>query len=262
MNVDITLYQEGAIYNQYGQHRAFDKKAFSKSDGEAPSDDISAHDQRDSVRISKEGLEASQRASDRSQAERARQQKIQQEVQRLRAIEEKVKAHEQAHKSAGGQFTGAVSYTYTTGPDGKRYITGGEVAIQIVKGKTPDETIRNMEIVRRAALAPADPSPQDRAVAAQASQIQQRARAEKAKQDNNKESGPTNNPLTANNESEKDRTVDIVVKDRKNDASNETNPVNQSDSWVTKNRRHNHPAIRAYNQISSISQKDMISIFA
>ncbi|MCX8027921.1 MAG: hypothetical protein N3A62_08740 [Thermodesulfovibrionales bacterium] len=125
--------------------------------------------------------ETEDKVSINSKKDSLQEQKIQQIVQRLKAIEEKVKAHERAHKSAGGQFTGPVSYTYTTGPDGKRYITGGEVPIQIVEGKTPEETIRNMEIVRRAALAPADPSPQDRAVAAQATQIEQRARVEQAK---------------------------------------------------------------------------------
>jgi hypothetical protein len=109
------------------------------------------------------------------------QQKIQQEVQRLKATEEKVKAHESAHKSAGGSFTGAVTYQYTTGPDGKRYITGGEVSISMPQGRTPDDTIRNMEVVKRAALAPADPSPQDRSVAASADAIEQKARAEKLK---------------------------------------------------------------------------------
>lgn len=113
--------------------------------------------------------------------------RIRQEIARLKAIEEKVKAHEQAHKSAGGQFAGPVNYQYTIGPDGKRYIVGGEVSISIQEGKTPDETIRNMEIVKRAALAPADPSPQDRAVAAQADAISAKARMQKLKESADKQ---------------------------------------------------------------------------
>lgn len=105
--------------------------------------------------------------------------RIQAEVEKLKAIEEKVKAHEAAHKSAGGAATGPISYTYTRGPDGRSYITGGEVPITISTGKTPQETINRMQQVIQAALAPADPSPQDRAVAAQAFAIQQEARQEK-----------------------------------------------------------------------------------
>lgn len=102
------------------------------------------------------------------------------QIAQLKAVEEKVKAHEAAHKSAGGTATGAVSYSYTRGPDGRNYITGGEVAISVSPGKTPQETIDRMELVIRAALAPADPSSQDRAVAARAAAEQQEARSELA----------------------------------------------------------------------------------
>ncbi len=84
-----------------------------------------------------------------------------------------VKAHEQAHKSAAGAFaTGGPSFTYTTGPNGQRYATGGEVGIDIsaVAGD-PAATIQKAETIRRAALAPASPSGQDRAVASKASAL-------------------------------------------------------------------------------------------
>lgn len=98
-----------------------------------------------------------------------------QEISRLQAIDTKVKAHEAAHKAAGGTITGPVSYTYTRGPDGKNYATAGEVPINISPGRTPRETVERMEQVIRSALAPSDPSPQDRAVAAQAAAIEQQA---------------------------------------------------------------------------------------
>jgi hypothetical protein len=95
-------------------------------------------------------------------------------AEKMKAIEEKVKAHEAAHKAAGGNLAGPASFSYTQGPDGRSYITGGEVQINISGGRTPEETISRMQQVIRAALAPADPSGQDRAVAAQAaSQIAQ-----------------------------------------------------------------------------------------
>jgi hypothetical protein len=126
-------------------------------------------------------------SSSATEAQPAKQQedpRIQQIISQLKSTEEKVKAHEAAHKSAGGAATGPISYTYTRGPDGKNYITGGEVPITISSGSTPQETISRMQQVIQAALAPADPSPQDRAVAAQASNIKMQAQQEKAQQDN------------------------------------------------------------------------------
>ena len=99
-------------------------------------------------------------------------------VRELRNTEREVIAHEAAHQAAAGRFGGPVSYTRTTGPDGKSYITGGEVPIHFVAGSTPEETLRNMEQVQKAALAPGDPSAQDIRVAAQAA-----ARAAQARHD-------------------------------------------------------------------------------
>lgn len=81
-----------------------------------------------------------------------------------------VRQHELAHKTAGGTYAGSASYSYQTGPDGKRYAIGGEVSIDAssVPGN-PEATIRKLETVRQAALAPSDPSAQDLSVAARAS---------------------------------------------------------------------------------------------
>lgn len=117
------------------------------------------------------------------------QQKIGQEVLRLKEQEQKVIAHERAHQSAGGQYAGSASYQYTTGPDGKRYITGGEVQIDISPENTPSGTIRKMDQVKRAALAPADPSPQDRSVAASADAVRQKAQQDLLKEKTYESSG-------------------------------------------------------------------------
>ena len=100
------------------------------------------------------------------------------ELQRLRMTEQKVRAHEMAHKIAGGELAGPVRYRYTKGPDGKLYITGGEVPLRLKEGRTPEETIEIAQKIRRAALAPMDPSPQDRAVAAKATAMEMKARIE------------------------------------------------------------------------------------
>ncbi|MDR2174480.1 MAG: hypothetical protein LBO82_00905 [Synergistaceae bacterium] len=99
-------------------------------------------------------------------------------VRELRQIEREVISHEAAHQAAGGRFAGAVSYTYTRGPDGHAYITGGEVPIHVPPSSDPEQTMRDMEQVQRAALAPASPSGQDRAVAAQAAAAAAQARQE------------------------------------------------------------------------------------
>lgn len=104
---------------------------------------------------------------------------VKQVVDRLKRTEEKVKAHEAAHKAAGGNLASSASYSYTQGPDGRSYITGGEVQIDMSPGSTPQETISKMQQVIRAALAPADPSGQDRAVAAQAASQMAQAQQQK-----------------------------------------------------------------------------------
>ncbi|MDR3231192.1 MAG: hypothetical protein LBT65_07115 [Synergistaceae bacterium] len=103
-------------------------------------------------------------------------------VNKLEQTEREVVAHEAAHKAAGGRFAGAASYTYTQGPDGRSYITGGEVPINVPASDDPEETLRNMEQVVRAALAPGSPSGQDLSVAASAAAAAAQARQQIARQ--------------------------------------------------------------------------------
>ena len=100
------------------------------------------------------------------------------QTKELENIQREVIAHENAHKAAAGEFGGAISYSYTEGPDGKSYITGGEVPIKLKEGSTPEETLRNMQNVQRAANAPADPSGQDRQVAVKAAALASKAQKE------------------------------------------------------------------------------------
>jgi hypothetical protein len=104
------------------------------------------------------------------------------QVEALKQRDQEVRRHEAAHAAAGGQFAGAPTFSYTQGPDGKRYAVGGEVSIDLSPGRTPEETARKADQIRAAALAPADPSGQDRAVAAAATQMKAQAQAEAAKQ--------------------------------------------------------------------------------
>jgi len=105
-----------------------------------------------------------------------------QQVSKLKETDAKVKAHENAHAAAGGPHAGAPKYEYTTGPDGNRYATSGEVQIDSSPEKgNPEATIRKMDVVLRAALAPAEPSSQDLAVARQAQSERTKAQAELSK---------------------------------------------------------------------------------
>ena len=99
----------------------------------------------------------------------------------LQQRDREVRAHEQTHRSVGGQYAGSIHLDYQVGPDGERYAVAGSTPIDVapVQGD-PAATLRKMEIVRRAATAPASPSGADHQVAAQASQQAQRARAELA----------------------------------------------------------------------------------
>lgn len=115
----------------------------------------------------------------------------QKQVDELRRRDQEVRRHEQAHAaSAGGNARGGPSFEFETGPDGKRYAVSGEVSIDTspVAGN-PRATIAKMEQIRRAALAPSEPSSQDRAIAAQAAAAAQKARAELAEEDSQETSG-------------------------------------------------------------------------
>lgn len=104
-------------------------------------------------------------------------------VAELARTDREVRTHEQMHMSAGGGVvTGGPSFSYTTGPDGKRYAVGGEVSISTAPGRTPEETIAKAQQIQRAALAPAKPSGQDQQVAAAAARMAAEAYRELAAQ--------------------------------------------------------------------------------
>ena len=106
------------------------------------------------------------------------------QVQKLQARDREVRAHEQAHIAAGGQHvSGGASFTYQAGPDGRQYAIGGAVQIDTtpVPGD-PEATAEKARTVRRAALAPANPSATDQNVAAKATAMEGKARSEQAAQ--------------------------------------------------------------------------------
>jgi hypothetical protein len=170
----------------YPQISGRQKKAEEETDLTRSSSEVSATD--DTIELSPQAqkkAEQNQNPSLTGQAEELSQEE-KQEVRELKETDRKVHAHEQAHMAAGGNLVkGAASYEYRTGPDGHRYAVAGEVTIDTseVEGD-PQATILKAAHIRRAALAPADPSAQDRAVAAEAATMAYRARIELQAQNN------------------------------------------------------------------------------
>jgi hypothetical protein len=117
-------------------------------------------------------------------------------IAELQQIDRRVRAHEMAHLMSGnGVVRGGASYTYTRGPDGKNYAVGGEVPIDASPGRTPEETLDKARTIERAALAPVDPSAQDRRVAAMAQRMAAEASLDLARQQ--RESGGSGSGFAA-----------------------------------------------------------------
>ena len=121
----------------------------------------------DSVQLSDTSRKLAAELSDTDQAK----------VKELEARDQEVRTHEQAHiRASGGHAKGQPRYELEKGPDGRSYAVSGHVDIDTapVKGD-PEATAAKLRAVRRAALAPADPSSQDRKVAAEAAAGEQEA---------------------------------------------------------------------------------------
>jgi hypothetical protein len=104
----------------------------------------------------------------------------QSQIQELRNMDREVRTHEQAHQAAaGGLSKGGASFEFVLGPDGQRYAVSGEVQIDTsgVPGD-PEATLEKAQQIQRAALAPAQPSAQDRSVAIAAAAMAAEARVE------------------------------------------------------------------------------------
>lgn len=137
----------------------------------------------DHVKKTSQTEETDNKADKPSQKNEQTNQLTPDETKQLRALksrDQEVRSHEAAHKAAAGQYaTGGASFTYQRGPDGQRYAVGGEVGIDSspVSGD-PEATINKANQIQAAALAPAQPSSQDLAVAAAAAAMASEARAE------------------------------------------------------------------------------------
>ena len=149
--------------------------------------------QQESQQAPQEGSASAQASAQEKQQELLERQHI----QALSARDREVRNHERAHAAVGGAYAGAPRYEYQRGPDGVNYAIAGEVPISTgaISGD-PQATIDKAQVIRRAALAPAEPSPQDRQVAAQASQMEAQARLELAELQRLAQESPRAEPAT------------------------------------------------------------------
>ncbi|MCK8104140.1 putative metalloprotease CJM1_0395 family protein [Pseudoalteromonas sp. 2CM36K] len=149
-----------------------DNKTIEQREGNADSDQDDAEQEKQ------------QAAEEVSEQKELQLEQEQQQIKELKARDTEVRTHEQAHAAVGGQYAGSPSYEYQRGPDGTNYAVGGEVPIDVgVINGDPQATIDKMQTVRAAALAPAEPSGADRAIAADATQKMAAAQAELASAD-------------------------------------------------------------------------------
>lgn len=162
--------QEDSTINSSGQRNGSQQQSDNQEQTAEASSDAVEQDNSDGPDLSRNQLSPEQTQ------EQIAEEKL---ISELSARDAEVKRHEQAHAAIGGSVTGAPSYEYRKGPDGKSYAVSGEVSVDVspVAGD-PEATIRKMQKVHAAALAPVNPSTQDIKVAATASKIILQAQSE------------------------------------------------------------------------------------
>lgn len=165
------------------------------------------------------------------------------ELNQLKLRDQEVKQHEQSHKAAAGQYArGGASFEYSIGPDGKRYAVGGEVQIDVGEGRTPEETIQKARIIRQAALAPAEPSAQDRRIAASAASMERQAHKKIAEEKIQEQQEEQKSTTEAENASETGISTDNA--DISSEAGTGMEPSNNTDKQFpySENQTPNSPS--------------------
>lgn len=83
-------------------------------------------------------------------------------IDELKSRDKEVRTHEAAHTTNPELIKiGSAQFDYTIGPDGKAYATGGKVTLSTGNSKTPEEALSKAEALKKASMAPGEPSPQD-----------------------------------------------------------------------------------------------------
>ncbi|MCL2021198.1 MAG: hypothetical protein FWG81_03630 [Betaproteobacteria bacterium] len=169
----LSAVSSAAAYNWADQSFASRTEARGRAD--AAPDEVKNAEQKSAANSGNQTAKTDASPADKTQLSEAEQR----EVEMLKQTDREVRQHEMQHIAVGGSLvTGGANFSYKKGPDGQSYAVGGEVSIDTSKGRTPEETLSRAIRIRAAALAPADPSPQDRRVAAMAGQMEMQAMRE------------------------------------------------------------------------------------
>lgn len=146
----------------------------------SPDDNPHQEDEQQRLNGQRRSLSTDAESDENQKADAAKKQEALDRVtiETLAARDREVRAHEQAHAAVGGLYAGNPVYSYTRGPDGVAYAVSGEVSISTssIPGD-PEATLAKARQIRQAAHAPAEPSPQDRQVAAAAARMEAEALA-------------------------------------------------------------------------------------
>jgi hypothetical protein len=211
-------------------------------------------------------LSASARAGETGTSSAPLSEEQRKQVAELEKADQEVHQHEAAHTAAAGSSAGAASYGYTVGPDGKRYATSGEVSVDVTPvPNDPRATLRKMEQIARAALAPAKPSGADRAVAAQAQAAAAAARQEigEAKNGATGDGSPIAGPEAADGPSSQPRSSRRVSPEPSvGAAGHESGEDGAADPAGTTATRSKNPALADYTRAPATPRGSLVSVAA
>ncbi len=83
-------------------------------------------------------------------------------IDQLISRDKEVRVHEASHSINPELIKiGSAQFDYTIGPDGKAYATGGKVTLSTGISRTPEEALSKAGALKKAAMAPGEPSSQD-----------------------------------------------------------------------------------------------------
>ncbi len=83
-------------------------------------------------------------------------------IEDLKKRDREVREHESAHAADPRLVKiGSAQFDYTIGPDGKAYATGGRVTLSTGISRTPEEALEKADALKRASMAPGEPSSKD-----------------------------------------------------------------------------------------------------
>jgi len=176
-----------------------------------------------------------------SEKQKAQELAEQQQISALHKRDQEVRTHEAAHAAVGGSVTGAPSYSFERGPDGKNYAINGEVSVDLspVAGD-PRATIAKMQKVHAAALAPINPSSQDKQVAAAATQAIAAAQSDIL----------NNNVSSSSNQSGIKQSLQSETEDQTNQTQQSKNASDDFDTFI-------NSTLKAQEEVSPEISKDV-----